>query len=76
MLSILRFGLCVFSFASLMGCVMSSGWLVPAPLTPEQVQNSVGTFEETRFIQEHVASVASPILVLNADFCKVRTATV
>ncbi len=52
---------------------MSSGSLPPAPLTPEQVQDSVDSFEDSMSVQQRVASSVRPILVANADLCEKRT---
>ena len=73
MLSFLRYGVCIVSVAVLTGCVTSSGTLPPAPLTPAQVQRSVDSFEDSRSVQEQVASLAMPLLVENAELCEGRT---
>ncbi len=52
---------------------MSSGSLPPAPLTPEQVQDSVDSFEDSMSVQQRVASSIRPVLVANADLCEKRT---
>lgn len=74
MLSFFRFGVCIVCFASLTGCLIDSGHLPSVPMTPEQIQQSVNCFEESRSVQERVASVSSPILIANADLCGQRTA--
>lgn len=71
MLSFLRYGLCIVSFVAVSGCVMNSG--PPAPLTPEQIQQFVDSFEDSRVVKEQVASLTSPLLVANADLCEQRT---
>ena len=43
-------------------------------LTPEQIQQSVESFEERRIEQKRVASLASPLLLANADLCEERSA--
>ena len=73
MLNFLRFGLCIVSFLAVSGCVMNSVPLPPAPLTPEQVQKSVESFEDSRSVQEQVASLALPLLVANAELCEKGT---
>ncbi|MCY3883778.1 MAG: PDZ domain-containing protein [Gammaproteobacteria bacterium] len=52
---------------------MSNTWMPPTPLTPQQVQDSVAFFEDSSSMQGHVATLASPILVMNAELCKERT---
>ena len=73
MLRFLRYGVITFSFAILTGCAMSSTWLEPTPLTPQQVAESATSIEDSWSMQEHVASLASPLLVDNADLCDERT---
>lgn len=73
MLSFLRFGLCIVSLVAVSGCVINSGLRPPAPLTPEQIQQFVDSFEDSRVIQEQIASLTSPLLVANADLCEQRT---
>ncbi len=43
-------------------------------MTPEQVQQSVDSFEESSSMRKRVASMASPILIANSDLCGERTA--
>ena len=73
MLRFLRFGACIVWFATLPGCLMGNALLPPALLTPEQIQQSVEAFEELRSVQEKVASLVSPIFILNTDLCNKRT---
>ena len=73
MLRLLRNGVIVFSFAILTGCAMSSTWLEPAPMTPQQVADSAASVEDSWSMQEHVASLSSPLLIANADLCDERT---
>ena len=73
MLSFLRFGLCIVSLVAVSGCVMNSGPVPPVPLTPEQIQQLVDSFEDSRVVQEQVASLTSPLLVANADLCEQGT---
>ena len=52
---------------------MNSDLLPPVALTPQQLQESVRSFEDSRFAQKHAASLASPILIANEDLCEERT---
>lgn len=73
MSSFYRLGICIFSLAALSGCMMSDTWLPPTPLTPQQVQDSAASFEDLTSMQEHVASLAYPLFVMNAELCNERT---
>lgn len=73
MLGFLRFGVITLSFSTLTGCVMSSTWFEPAPLTPQQIADSATSVEDSWSMQEHVASLASPLLIANSDLCGDRT---
>lgn len=53
---------------------MDSGSRHLTPPTPEQVQQFVDSFEESRSAQERIASLSLPILKENAELCDNRTA--
>ena len=73
MMNFLAYGVITLSFATLTGCVTGSTWLEPAPMTPQQVADSAASVEDSWSMQEHVASLSSPLLIANADLCDERT---